>query len=233
MWNDYFGKIRNKYGMSISSKNPLVFDLDGKDVTKDETISLLSYNSENDFLKVMERTVKYFTGRYHCLAIFGTDEVSFIFEDPVAISNELHPGGYNKGDVLLSLFSQYFFDYFNEQNQGKKIFWHGKYCSIPKGKINSFLKYKSVRFKNVLTTYLLKKNNVKDAGKIKLEEKIKLCEDIDGYDDIKEIEDGVLFYNGDRIDLKDYLDGKIRVIKTIESSNIDFFDLAKWNEIEE
>lgn len=31
-WNDYFGNIRKKYNMRVSQKNPLVIDLDGKNV---------------------------------------------------------------------------------------------------------------------------------------------------------------------------------------------------------
>ena len=233
MWNDYFGKIRNKYGLDVSSKNPLIFNLDGKDVTKDLTLNLLSYTSDNDFLKIMEKTVKYFTTKYSCMAIFGSDEVCFIFENPTVIINDLNSSGFKKGDMLISLFSQYFYDYFNELNHGRKIFWHAKCFSIPKGKMQSFIKYKCVRFRNVITTYLLKKNNVKDAGRIKLDEKIKLCEQIDGYDKIKQYENGILYYCGKQIDIEEYLKGNIKYLKMIEYNDIDFFDLAKWSEMEE
>ena len=60
MWNNYFAQIRKKYSMRVSFKEPLVINLDGKDVTKNNNINLfIKYN--DGFLDTMEKTVKYFT----------------------------------------------------------------------------------------------------------------------------------------------------------------------------
>ena len=48
MWNSYFKQIQNKYSMRVSFNKPLVIRLDGKDVTKNKSIDLLS-NYESSF----------------------------------------------------------------------------------------------------------------------------------------------------------------------------------------
>ena len=88
MWHSYFRQIQNKYSMRISLKNPLVIRLDGKNVTKNKSLDLLN-NYEGSFLYNLEKTVKYFAQKYHCYAIFGSDEVSFIFINPRQVIEDL------------------------------------------------------------------------------------------------------------------------------------------------
>lgn len=230
-WNDYFANLRNKYNMRVSSKNPLIINLDGKNITKGGIFSLLDNTSNNSFLGVMEKTVEYFTRKYNCISIFGTDEVSFIFEDPMILINDINSKENKKTDEIISMFSQYFFDYFNTLNEKEKIYWHGECFSIPAGKVNSYILYKMKSIKNVLTTYFLKKNGVKDAGKIKLEQKIEECKKYDYYEsNLKDILNGILYYKGERIDNEEYLQGNIKVIsKTPKKDNTDFLDLSSWN----
>lgn len=232
VWKDYFLNLRNKYSMRVSSKEPLVINLDGKNITKSGKFSLVDNTNSNSFFGIMENTVQYFTKKYNCIAIFGTDEVSFIFEKPLLLINDINDKSNKKNDEIISMFSQYFFDYFNSLNQIEKVFWHGECFSIPKGKINSYIKYKMSSIKNVVTTYFLKKNGVQNAGKIKLEEKIEQCKKYDYYEsNLKDIIDGVLYYNGDRININEFLNGNIEVIKKEENKNTtcDYIDLSSWN----
>ncbi len=232
VWKDYFLNLRNKYSMRVSSKEPLVINLDGKNITKSGKFSLVDNTNSNSFFGIMEKTVQYFTKKYNCIAIFGTDEVSFIFEKPLLLINDINDKSNKKNDEIISMFSQYFFDYFNTLNQIEKVFWHGECFSIPNGKINSYIKYKVSSIKNVVTTYFLKKNGVKNAGKIKLEEKIEQCKKYDYYEsNLKDIIDGVLYYNGDRIDINEFLNGNMVVIRKEENGNTtnDYIDLSSWN----
>ena len=232
VWKDYFLSLRNKYSMRVSSKGPLVINLDGKNITKSAKFSLVDNRNSNSFFGIMEKTVQYFTKKYNCIAIFGTDEVSFIFEKPLILINDINDKSNKKNDEIVSIFSQYFFDYFNSLNQIDKVFWHGECFSIPSGKISSYIKYKMGSIKNVVTTYFLKKNGIQNAGKIKLEEKIEQCKKYDYYDtNLKDIIDGVLYYNGDRIDNNEFLNGNIVVIKkeNDENTSYDYIDLSSWN----
>lgn len=230
IWNDYFANIRNKYNMRVSTKKPLVINLDGKGITNNSFFSLID-NTTGGFLGVMEETVKYFTKRYNCVSIFGTDEVSFIFEEPLILVEDLNSDINTKSDEIISMFSQYFFEYFNNLNKRENVFWHGECFSIPFNKVNSYIKCKSGSIKNVLTTYFLKKNNVKNAGKIKLQEKIEMCKKYDGYEkSLKKIENGILYKNGDRIDIEEFLNGSIKIIEPEEKKTEDeYFDITKWD----
>ena len=229
MWSSYFFQIQNKYSMRVSLKNPLVIRFDGKNVTKDSTIDLLSQNT-NSFLNALEKTVKYFTYKYGGISIFGTDEVSFIFTNPIKVIEDLDKEKYAKTNEIIALFSQYFYDYFNEvYNNDKKIFWHGKCFSINLDKVNSYIKYRSGIIKNVITTYFLKRRNIRDAGRIKSSKRIDMCKKYDGYRVVKEIEDGILYLNGDRIDIKEFLNGNIKVIESKEKKEEEYFDITKWN----
>lgn len=229
-WNNYFGNIRAKYNMRVSKKRPLVIDLDGKNVTTSAFFSLID-NSKDGFLDIMEQSVKHFTSEYNCLAIFGVDEVSFIFENAESIIDKINKNRNFKADEIISIFSQYFFEYFNKLNSKPSVYWHGEIFSIPEQKVKSYIKYKSESILNVFTTYFLKKNMIKDAGHIKLNEKIKLCEDTEYFKDIEEYEKGILYFRGMRIDLEEYLNGNIKTIKETQKENVEYLDLAAFDEL--
>lgn len=229
MWNNYFAQIRKKYSMRVSLKEPLVINLDGKDVTKNNNINLF-IKYDNGFLDSMEKTVKYFTKKYNCISIFGADEVSFIFLRPEDLIKDMNSDMNNYSNEIIAVFSQYFFDYFNNISSDEKIFWHGKCYSIPRGKVNSYIKYKKQLIKNVITTYLLKRKNIVDAGKIKSSERIKICRKYQEYNELKKIEDGILYLNGNRIDIEEFLNGNIKKIETEkEKLQDEYFDITKWD----
>ena len=164
--------------MRVSFKNPLVIRLDGKDVTKNKKYDLLN-NYEGNFRNTLEKTAEFFTRKYKCLAILGSDEISFIFTDPLVVISDLDKEKWNSSNEIISVFSQYFFDYFNEHNKQSKVFWHGKCFSIRNEKINSYIKFRSSIIKNVMTTYFLSKYNIK-MGKEKQEKREIECKKLQG-----------------------------------------------------
>ena len=159
MWNDYFYQIQKKYSMRLSLKEPLVIRLDGKDVTKSKDLNLL-YKFKGSFFDAFEESAKYFSKKYNCYSLCGTDEISFVIENPLELFEDLDSDKTNHSNEVISLFSQYFFNYFNKTYNGDNIFFHAKCFSIPSGKINSYIKYRSKSITNVITTYFLKRNNV-------------------------------------------------------------------------
>ena len=207
MWQSYFLQIQNKYNIRISTKKPLVIRYDGKDVTKNKNLDLLN-NYEGSFINQLEKTVKYFTDKYHCYALFGSDEVSFIFTDPMLVIADLDKDKYNTSNEIIALFSQYFFDYFNNLNKNIKIFWHGKCFSINQEKMSSYLKFRSKVIRNVMTTYFLKRKNI-HMGNNKMEEREEFCKKYPEYDILKEMQDGILYFDGQRIDLNEFYNGNI------------------------
>ncbi|MBQ3415100.1 MAG: hypothetical protein IJH39_07125 [Clostridia bacterium] len=220
MWNNYFYQLRKKYSMRLSTKTPLVINLDGKNVTRNKSLNIIDLY-DSSFLNNLEKTAKYFSEKYKCIAILGADEISFIFENPTCLINDLNSDNSNYSTEIISVFSQYFYDYFNNFDTHRKIFWHGKCFSIPSGKINSYVKYKSKLIQVLVTTYFLKKHNIVDAGKIPLQKKLDMCENYEDYPRIKNIENGILFYNGDKIDINKFLDGKLEKIDIIDDSIFD------------
>lgn len=208
MWKNYFNNIQKKYSMRVSRTEPLVIRLDGKDVTKNKLIDLLDRKNENSFNNSLERTVKYFTEKYNCFAIFGSDEVSFIFKNPKLILEDMTNDACNSSNEIISGFSQYFFKYFNEFDKHKVVYWHGKCFSIPENKIKSYIKYRSKIIQNVMTTYFLVKKGKYD-GNEKLEKRINKCKSLADYSTFSDIENGVLYYNGARIDLDKFLNSDI------------------------
>ena len=70
MWNNYFYNIQKKYSMRVSTKEPLVIRLDGKDVTKNKNIDLIN-RLDNSFLDALEKSVAYFSSLYNCYAIIA------------------------------------------------------------------------------------------------------------------------------------------------------------------
>lgn len=227
MWNSYFFQIQSKYSMRVSFKNPLVIRLDGKDVTKNKKYDLLN-NYEGNFRNTLEKTAEFFTKKYKCLAILGSDEISFIFTDPLVVISDLDKEKWNTSNEIISVFSQYFFDYFNEHNKQSKVFWHGKCFSIRNEKINSYIKFRSSIIKNVMTTYFLSKYNIK-MGKEKQEKREIEWKKLQGYEVLEDIQDGVLYLEGDRIDIIEFYKGNIKKVKSTEHKSSDLYiDLTNF-----
>lgn len=227
MWNSYFFQIQSKYSMRVSFKNPLVIRLDGKDVTKNKKYDLLN-NYEGNFRNTLEKTAEFFTKKYKCLAILGSDEISFIFTDPLVVISDLDKEKWNTSNEIISVFSQYFFDYFNEHNKQSKEFWHGKCFSIRNEKINSYIKFRSSIIKNVMTTYFLSKYNIK-MGKEKQEKREIECKKLQGYEVLEDIQNGVLYLEGDRIDIIEFYKGNIKKVKSTEHKSSDLYiDLTNF-----
>lgn len=227
MWNSYFFQIQSKYSMRVSFKNPLVIRLDGKDVTKNKKYDLLN-NYEGNFRNTLEKTAEFFTKKYKCLAILGSDEISFIFTDPLVVISDLDKEKWNTSNEIISVFSQYFFDYFNEHNKQSKVFWHGKCFSIRNEKINSYIKFRSSIIKNVMTTYFLSKYNIK-MGKEKQEKREIECKKLQGYEVLEDIQNGVLYLDGDRIDIIEFYKGNIKKVKSTEHKSSDLYiDLTNF-----
>lgn len=227
MWNSYFFQIQSKYSMRVSFKNPLVIRLDGKDVTKNKKYDLLN-NYEGNFRNTLEKTAEFFTRKYKCLAILGSDEISFIFTDPLVVISDLDKEKWNSSNEIISVFSQYFFDYFNEHNKQSKVFWHGKCFSMRNEKINSYIKFRSSIIKNVMTTYFLSKYNIK-MGKEKQEKREIECKKLQGYEVLEDIQNGVLYLEGDRIDIIEFYKGNIKKVKSTEHKSSDLYiDLTNF-----
>lgn len=227
MWNSYFFQIQSKYSMRMSFKNPLVIRLDGKDVTKNKKYDLLN-NYEGNFRNTLEKTAEFFTRKYKCLAILGSDEISFIFTDPLVVISDLDKEKWNSSNEIISVFSQYFFDYFNEHNKQSKVFWHGKCFSIRNEKINSYIKFRSSIIKNVMTTYFLSKYNIK-MGKEKQEKREIECKKLQGYEVLEDIQNGVLYLEGDRIDIIEFYKGNTKKVKSTEHKSSDLYiDLTNF-----
>lgn len=222
MWNDYFYNIQRKYSMRVSYKEPLIIRLDGKNVTKNQEIDLTD-KSEKSFLYSMEETVKYFTSQYLGYAIYGSDEVSFIFPEPMILMKALDKDNDNHSNEITSLFSQYFFQYFNKFNKNRLVFFHAKCFSIPKEKITSYIKYRARSIENVMATYILKRRGEKFAG-LDLGEKTEKCKLLDDYETIKQYINANLYYDGKKISLEKFLEGIISPDEDLESRFIGFFN---------
>lgn len=220
MWNSFFSNIQKKYSMKLSTKQPLIVRFDGKDVTKNANIDLLDL-SKNSFYDNLKKTSKYFTEKYNCLAIFGSDEISFIIEKPNTLLKDLSSDSTNFSNEVISVFSQYFFQYFSHFDSTKIIFWHGKCFSIPKGKEISYIKYRARIIENVITTYFLKRKGIPNCGVIPLEERLNMCKTYKDYSKISNIKNGTLIFNGNEIDLKEYYNGNIVKIDNIDESIFD------------
>lgn len=217
MWSNYFFNMQAKYDMRISTKNPLIIRFDGKNVTKNKEINLF-YNYKNGFVDSLKQAAKYFSKKYNGYSLFGSDEISFIFPDPMPLLQDLDSDASNYANEIIALFSQYFFDFFNNVYKEEKIFWHGKCFSIPNGKITSYIKYRSGIIKNVMTTYFLIINKV-DFKDLKLKERIEKCKEQTGYDDLGCTPNGYMFFNGNQIDLFEFYNGNIKAIQEENISN--------------
>ena len=218
MWSNYFLQIKKKYSMQVSSKEPLVINLDGKNVTGNSKINIIEIY-KGSFRDILEQSARYFSKKYTCFAIFGADEISFIFEEPMKLIDDLNSDRNTFSTEIVSVFSQYFFDYFNSNlNNTDKIFWHGKCFSIHLNKINSFIKYKSRLMQVLTTTYFLKHKGIPNAGIIKLDKKIEMCETYNDYVQQRDSQKGTLYYSGKKIDIEKYLNGSIVEIDNEENN---------------
>ncbi len=132
--------------------------------------------------------------------------------------NDLNTDKNTYSNEIISVFSQYFYDYFNHFDVHKKVFWHGKCYSIAQDKLNSYIKYKSKLIQVLISTYFLKKKDVKDAGKIPLSEKLEKCKQYKDYKQIAEIEKGILYFDGKKIEIDAFLNGKIKEIKNVDET---------------
>lgn len=227
-WFNYFSNMRNKYNMRLSANKPIILFLDAKDSSKNRRNLL--YDKKNGFFDAMGLTAKYFTTKYNCVAIWGTDEISFIIENTDnfidSINNEKN---YRTHDVA-SIFSQYFFEQFNNVYEGETVYWHCKCFNIAKEKVESYLRFKSKGIQKGVTSIFLKQHGVKNAYGIKLEEKIEMCKGYESFSTIEEYKDGVSYYNGKKIDLNEYLKGKIVVLKDNKDTE-EFFDLTDFDNL--
>lgn len=219
MWHNYFYQIQQKYSMRVSLNKPLVIRLDGKNATKSRTNDFI-FNYSGSFINALEETAKYFTKKYKCYSLFGSDEISFILPEPEKLLKDLDKDCDTHSNEVISLFSQYFYDYFNNNYKKEKIFWHAKCFSIPENKDISYLKYRSRTIENVLTTYFLIINDKFRSGKYNLEQKLNKCKKCIDYPSLKNIKNGILYYDGKRISLNAYCSNR-----TIQKDSIDIDDL--------
>ncbi len=163
MWNNYFGNIENKYDLKMNNHTPIVIFIDGKDITKSFKYNLIS-ETKNSFNDIFEQTIKHFSRELDCIAISGVDEVSFIFEDSKKIKKIVSNRTY-KAHEIVSIFSQQFYKYFNDRYTNGPVYWHCKCSNIPKGKIKSYIKYRSLTILELTVTYFLKGSKLKMLGK--------------------------------------------------------------------
>lgn len=231
MWHSYFHRIENKYQMRISLKRELIIRIDGRNITKSRDFSLVERKT-NGFLDCFEKTIKIFTNKYKCLCFFGADEASFIFDEPEILLDELNIDKQKNARTndIVALFTQEFFNTFNNIYNKEKIFWHGMCFSIEREKVNSYIKFRTSIIKNVMTTYFLKRMMVNDAGSIKMEDRIAQNEKYSAYENVKELEKGILYLNGERIDIEEFLNGRIKTIEPQQKILEDeYFDITKWD----
>ena len=99
--------------MQISKTKTLVIRLDGKDVTKDENINFLA-NNVGSFSHSLEIIASSISRKYDCYCLFGTDEISFIVQNPEKFLNEIQAENEYFSNEIISVFSQYFFYHFNQ-----------------------------------------------------------------------------------------------------------------------
>lgn len=225
MWNNYFFQIQKKYNIRVSTKEPLVIRFDGKGITRNKEINFLD-DYKGAFSHSLEETARYFTEKYDAFSIFGSDEISFVFLNPMEVIVDLDPSDNSTySNEIIALFSQYFFNYFNSLNKHYKIFWHGKCFSIKKDKLISYFKYRVGIIKNVMTTYFLKRKELK-MGNHKMEEKLRKCKEFEDYDRLEKIVNGTLYYKGKKIDLEKYLEtNEIVEIENKEEEDVSNFSI--------
>lgn len=110
---------------------------------------------------------------------------------------------------------------------GNTVFWNCRCFNIPREKIKSYIRFKSKELLDNITNIFLKQNGI-NSNMIKIEERLKMCKSYEKFSFILEDKYGILYYNGDRIDLKEFLKGNIVSIENNSNSN-NFFDLAEFD----
>ena len=223
-WKNYFNNVQNKYNLKMSKTKPIVLLLDGKNITKSLECSLITEN-KNSFNDIFEQTIKYFSKKLGCMAISGVDEVSFIIEESKKLEELLHIKKHTAQDIV-SIFSQQFYNLFNKKYNKGAVYWHCKCLNIPIEKIKSYIKCRSTIIYDSKLTYFLKRNQIKRADKIPLTGKEKMCNELPGYEEIKEFARGKMYVNGIHVDLNTFLNGQILEIpETERKETIEFLDL--------
>lgn len=226
-WNNYFDNIGNRYNLKLNRKCPIVIFIDGKDITKSLSYNLID-ETKNSFNDVFEQTIKYFTSKFDCMAISGVDEVSFIFQNGEGLTKNMSKKSY-KAHEIVSVFSQLFYEYFNARYSKQPIYWHCKCSNIPKGKIESYMKYRSLTIFELNLTYFLKRKHYRNAGKISLDEKEKICNEMEEYKEIKEFIRGKLYIRGQQVELEAFLKRQIKYIKEKErKESVEFLDINNF-----
>ena len=114
--------------------------------------------------------------------------------------------------------------------KGETVYWHCKCFNISKEKVQSYIKFKSKGILKGVTSIFLKQNGVRNAYGIKLEEKIRMCKNYESYSSIEEYKDGVLYHNGDKIDLNEYFKGNIVILEDIKET-VEIFDLMEFDKL--
>ena len=140
-WFNYFSNMRNKYNMRVSANKILIIFLDAKDSTLNNRFLLKDRKA--GFFDSMGLTARYFTNKYNCLSLWGTDEISFIIEDTDYFISSINNEKNFRTHDIVSIFSQYFFEYFNSVYNGETVYWHCKCFNISKEKLQSYIKFKS------------------------------------------------------------------------------------------
>ena len=227
-WFNYFSNMRNKYNMRVSANKPLIIFLDAKDSSKNNR-TLLKGN-KNGFSESMEQTARHFTMRYNCLSISGTDEISFIIEDTDNFIDSINNEKNYRTHDIVSIFSQYFFEYFNNIYERETVYWHCKCFNIAKEKVQSYIRYKSNGILKEVTSIFLKQNGVKNAYGIKLKEKLEMCKKYETFSLLEEYKNGVLYKNGNKIDLNEYFKGNIVILEQ-KTDTTEFFDLTEFDKL--
>lgn len=174
------------------------------------------YSHKGSFLSALKDAAKYFSKKYGCFAYCGTDEISFILENPKLLFEDIQSDTSYFSQETISVFSEYFYDFFINSYKDRKIFWHAKCFSIPTEKINSYIKYREKIIQNVIVTYFLKKNNIRNVGNEKLNKRIDMCKTFSEYKLLEDEMLGNLFYNGDKIDVTAFINDSVKVINETE-----------------
>ena len=134
----------------------------------------------------------------------------------------------NRTNEIIALFSQLFFHHFNSLYVKDTIFWHGKCFSIPGEKLKSYIKYRSGNVKNVMVTYFLKKKGI-SMGNDKMEDRVNKAKEHSDYKLLEDYQDGILYYDGNRIDLHDFLENDtITKVKVDLPESIEYIDLSSF-----
>ena len=163
-----------------------------------------------------------------CIAISGVDEVSFILEDSKKLKELISRRKY-KAHEIVSIFSQHFYRCFNEKYENGPVYWHCKCSNIPRKKIKSYIKYRSLTILELNLTYFLKRKQFKDAGKIALAEKKQKCNEMPDYKEFKKFEKGKLYISGQQIDLECFLNNQIiKLPETKREEIITFLDINNF-----